>query len=574
MAIGNVRAALRSAFTTSVVASMFLSNLAFAQADAVYWGGPILTMEGDRPRYVEAVAVEDGKIVYAGKKSGVTSLQDADTATFDLAGKTMLPGFVDPHGHIFLGGIQALSANLLPPPDGEGSDISSLQKTLRGWMAANAETVDKVGVIVGFGYDNSQLEEVRHPTRQDLDAVSADVPILLVHQSTHIGVLNTAGLKAVGYTAETPDPEGGVIQREADGKTPNGVVEEIAFFTLLPKLLEAVGSAGVETFASAGAQSWAAFGYTTVQEGRSIPDTAAVMRKVAADGGFKVDVVTYVDLLVGQDYLEKNYSPDYTDHFRVAGGKMVIDGSPQGFTAWRDRPYYDPVGDYPEGYAGYASVDPETFKDTIAWTYANTIPVIAHANGEKAGDLLIDALTEAEKAYGKKDRRPVLIHGQFERFDQIARYKALGVIPSLFPMHTFYWGDWHAEHTVGPELAQNISPTQWYRKAGMIFTTHHDAPVALPDSMRVLWATVNRRTRSGKVLGPEQRVDTYTALRAMTIWPAFQIFEEDRKGSIKTGKLADFIILSADPLKTAPEDLDKIQVEETIKEGRTIWKRD
>jgi predicted amidohydrolase YtcJ len=138
-------------------------------------------------------------------------------------------------------------------------------------------------------------------------------------------------------------------------------------------------------------------------------------------------------------------------------------------------------------------------------------------------------------------------------------------------MHTFYWGDWHYEHTVGPEAAQNISPTGWYRKLGSIFTTHHDAPVAFPDSMRVLDATVNRVTRSGRVLGPDQRVDAYTALKAMTIWPVYQHFEEASKGSIKASKLADFVVLSADPLKTEPRKLASLKVVETIKEGRTVW---
>lgn len=143
------------------------------------------------------------------------------------------------------------------------------------------------------------------------------------------------------------------------------------------------------------------------------------------------------------------------------------------------------------------------------------------------------------------DRRPVLIHGQFLREDQVDSYKRLGVLPSLFPMHTFYWGDWHSSRTVSPVLAQNISPTGWVRKRGMMFTSHHDVPVAFPDSMRVLDAIVTRRARgSGKVIGPDQRVDVVTALKAMTIWPAWQHYEEKSKGSIEAAKLADFVILS------------------------------
>lgn len=142
-------------------------------------------------------------------------------------------------------------------------------------------------------------------------------------------------------------------------------------------------------------------------------------------------------------------------------------------------------------------------------------------------------------------------------------------------MHTFYWGDWHLQHTVGPDKGQNISPTGWALERGMLFTSHHDAPVAFPDSMRVLDATVTRRARgSGVVVGPQHRVDVITALKAMTLWPAYQHFEEARKGSLEVGKLADFVILSADPTAVDPETLDTLKVTETVKEGQTVFRLD
>jgi predicted amidohydrolase YtcJ len=185
--------------------------------------------------------------------------------------------------------------------------------------------------------------------------------------------------------------------------------------------------------------------------------------------------------------------------------------------------------------------------------------------------MLIAALRAAEAVHGPADRRPVLIHGQFLREDQVDAFVALKAVPSLFPMHTYYWGDWHRDHTVGPVAADNISPTGWFRERGSIFTTHHDAPVAFPDSMRVLDATVTRRTRSNDILGPAQRVDVITGLKAMTIWAAYQQFEEGSKGSIEVGKLADFAILSDDPTAVPPDDIDQIKVTETIKEGQTIF---
>lgn len=555
-----------------LVLAQVLSNAAVAEtADKIWTGGAILTMN-DAAMRAEAVAEKDGKIIAVGSKDDVLKLKGETTKVIELAGRAMIPGFVDAHGHIFMGGIQALSANVLAPPDGNVTDIASLQQTLRDWMAANKKIVDEMKIIIGFGYDNAQLKELRHPTRDDLDAVSKDVAVFLVHQSGHLGATNSKGLEILGYTKDTPNPAGGVIQRREDGKEPNGVLEETAMFPAVGKLLAKAGPAGMKTLATAGSELWTRFGYTTAQEGRSVPPVVAALREVASEGKFKIDVVTYPDVLVDRDMIKAGASRDYKAHFRIAGAKLTIDGSPQGFTAWRDRPYYKPVGNYPPGYSGYAAASNQQVIDAIDWAFANNVQIITHANGEAAMDLLIAAIDKARMAHGTSaDRRAVIIHGQFAREDQIDAFKRLDVIPSLFPMHTYYWGDWHRDHTVGPARADNISPTGWAVKRGMIFTSHHDAPVAFPDSMRVLDATVTRRSRSGDIIGPDQRVDVITGLKAMTIWPAYQHFEEKTKGSIEVGKLADLVILSNDPTAVDPETLDQLKVVETIKDGNTVF---
>ena len=326
-------------------------------ADAIYMGGPILTMDDARPR-AEAVAVKDGRILAVGALADVKALAGPATKTVDLAGRTMIPGFVDAHGHVMMGGLQALSANLLPAPDGPGNSIAALQQTLREWVDANKDAVAKVGLIMGFGYDNSQLTELRHPTRDDLDAISRDVAIVIVHQSGHLGVFNSKALQDAGYSAGTPDPDGGVIQRRPGSNEPNGVLEENAFLAAVPGVLSKVGPTGLKTFIRAGTDLWARYGYTTAEEGRSVPGTAAIFRQVADEGGLKIDVETYPDVLVDREFIRKNVSREYHNGFRVAGAKLTIDGSPQGFTAWRDRPYYAPVGNYPPGYVGYPAAKP------------------------------------------------------------------------------------------------------------------------------------------------------------------------------------------------------------------------
>lgn len=557
-----------------ITASVFCGTTAtalFAQqvADTVYFGGEILTMEDDQPR-VEAVAVKDGEILATGALAALAPHMDDDTVAFDLNGRAMVPGFIDSHGHVVLGGLQALAGNLLAPPDGHVEDMAGLVTTLKNWTAENAEAVDRAGIIVGFGYDPAQLAEQRHPTLAELDQVSTEVPVYIVHQSGHIGVTNSKGLEVLGIHAETMPPEGGVIRRDSDGQ-PNGVLEGNAHFPSLAKLLGQLGPEGFLAFARAGTEMWARYGYTTAQEGRAAASTIDVLKQLSALGELKIDVAVYPDVTVDRDIVTATMSPDYEGRVRVAGGKLTIDGSPQGFTALRDRPYYDPVGSFEPGYLGLAYVSMEALSELVDWAFANNVQLITHANGEGASDRLLAALEDATKKYGPADRRPVLIHGNFLREDQVDKYQRLDVFPSLFPMHTFYWGDWHRDHTVGPVLADNISPTGWMVKRGMKFGTHHDAPVAFPNSLRVLDATVTRRSRSGDIIGPAQRVDVMTALKAMTIWPAYQHFEEDRKGSIAVGKLADFVLLSADPTAVDPETLDTLQVVATIKEDEVIF---
>lgn len=548
-----------------------LAASAFGQtADTIYHGGTIITIVDAQPT-AEAVSVQDGRILSVGSTEDVLKTRGPATKLVDLQGRTLLPGFVDAHGHVMGGGLQALAANILAPPDGDVKDIASLQQTMRDWISGNRDVVDTVKLVIGFGYDNAQLAELRHPLREELDAISKELPIVLVHQSGHIISVNSKALDVGGITAETSNPPGGVIQRKEDGKEPNGVLEETAAFPLLLKLLGRIGPQGSAAFLRAGTELWASFGYTTAQDGRTMPGALKAMQAVAAAGELKIDVVSYPDVLVDRTSIQKEVSTTYKNRFRVAGAKLTIDGSPQGFTAWRDRPYYKPVGSYPPGYAGYAAASPEQVRDAIDWAFANDIQILTHSNGEAASDLLIASIDAAQRKHAGKDRRPVLIHGQFLREDQVDSLNRLGVIPSLFPMHTFYWGDWHREHTVGPKLADNISPTGWCVLRGMKFTSHHDAPVAFPNSMRVLDATVTRRSRSGDIIGPAQRVDVMTALKAMTIWPAWQHFEEKSKGSIEIGKLADFVILDTNPLAVDPETLDQIKITETIKEGVTVF---
>lgn len=550
----------------------FAAETNVVSRETLFFGGAIHTMNDARPS-AEAILVRDGKIVVAGSKQEAESqITSGDKATVvDLDGRTMLPGFFDPHSHVVGVGLQVISANLLPAPDGGGTDIAAIQSILKSWMVENKGLMDRYGLIIGFGYDDSQLADKRHPTRHELDAVSGDLPVIIVHQSAHFGVANSKALETLKITAEMADPPGGVFRREADGKTPDGVMEENAFFFVIGKLMARFDAEMFLKMIKSGTEFCASFGYTTVQEARATLPTAAMLSKAAEKGLLATDVIVLPDAIEAIDAIKP--SVGYTNRLRVGGAKLTIDGSPQGKTAWLTKPYFVT----PEGkgatYAGYAAITHEQTAMAIDSAFENNWQIAVHANGDAAIDELIRCVRDATVKHGKADRRTVLIHGQACRLDQLDQLKELGIIPSFFPMHTFYWGDWHRDSVLGPERAEHISPCASALARGMIFTTHHDAPVANPDSMRVLSATVTRRTRSGDILGPRECVSVADALKAMTIWAAYQHFEEDRKGSIEVGKLADLVILDRDPMAVDPLGLADIKVLETIKEGTTVYTR-
>jgi predicted amidohydrolase YtcJ len=492
-----------------------------------------------------------------------------------LPSRTLIPGFVDSHSHVFGIGFQASVANLLPAPDGEGNDIAALQRVLTAWESGPPSPLKKYGWIVGLGYDDSQLKEQRHPNRDDLDKVSNDKPVLVFHQSFHLGAVNSKALEVLGVTAATADPNGGVYRRRPGSREPDGVLEERANSAVYGKLMGQFDSETNQALIRRGAERVASYGYTTAQEG-ALSGKGVLDAFVAAAGAsaLPIDVVAYpVILSVPGLIVPPLLGRTYSGRFRIGGGKLFIDGSPQGKTAWLTKPYFVPPPGQPDTYVGYPNATREQVMDAVAHAFSRKFQLLTHANGDAAIDLLIEAVRTAAKTVPEyRETRPVLIHGQTLREDQVDALKESGIFPSLFPMHTFYWGDWHRSSVLGPERAENISPTGWVRARGMIFGTHHDAPVASPDPIRVLSATVTRRTRSGRVLGPEQRVDAMTALKAMTIWPAWQHFEEQTKGSLEVGKLADFAILSADPTTVDPLEIVNIRVLETIKEGRSVYR--
>ena len=541
----------------------------------LYHNGDIVTMEGDSAVYVETLVVRDGKILFAGRKDEALKQAGADHTEVDLQGRFMAPGFLDAHGHAYGAGFQKMAANILPPPDGTVTDIESLITTLKQWYADLGKTGKSPKVIVGFGYDDSQLKEKRHPVADDLDKVSNTLPVILVHQSGHLQALNHVALAAVGFDASTEDPQGGVIRREKDGKTPNGVLEETAGVMVMFKLFSKFDSSMSANMVKAGVQAYKEFGFTTVQEGAATPSMVQAYKDMARAGDLDVDVAAYPVLLASRELMDKQGTSDsYSGHFRIAGIKITQDGSPQGKTAYLSHPYKVPPPGQPKTYRGYPGMPRQSQLDSLVdYAFSKNWQVLMHCNGDAAGDMMIQSVRYASTKLGMADRRPVMIHAQTARYDQLDSMKQLGIIPSFFSMHTFYWGDWHRDETLGQERAFRISPAQTAYRKGLIFTEHHDAPVGLPSSIMILHTAVNRTSRTNSVIGEAEKLTPYQALLSLTRYSAYQYFEEKNKGTLTAGKLADLVILDRNPMKVDPKDIIRIHVMETIKEGRTVFKR-
>lgn len=540
-------------------------------ADTIYINGPIITINDAAP-LAQAIAVRHGRIQAVGSKQDVLSQRGPQTRLVDLKGQSLLPGFVDAHGHVAQTGLQAVSANLLPSPDGRGNSVAAIQQLLRDY--ARGPVARKHRIILGFGYDDAQLAEKRPPNRHELDAVSKDLPVIIVHQSGHLGALNTRALEMAGIGPESVDPEGGHIQREADGRTPNGVLEETAWFIAGMKHVQP-SPQDYAIMLTKGQELYARFGFTTGQDGRSDENSNLTWGSLAQSGKMLIDVVSYPDITqpFAADFMKTSWvSRNYQGGFRVGGVKLSLDGSPQGKTAFLSHPYHIPPAGKPADYHGYPALPDEAVDRYVNTAYSKGWQLLVHANGDAAADQMISAVDKATSQFGQTDRRTVMIHAQTVREDQLDAMKRLDIIPSFFGMHTYYWGDWHRDETLGPVRADRISPAMSALRRGMRFTEHHDAPVAFPDAIAILDAIVNRRSRSGDILGPDQRLPIDVALKSITLWAAWQHFEEDTKGSLEVGKLADFVILSANPMTVPPAQLRRIQVRETIKAGRTIYR--
>jgi predicted amidohydrolase YtcJ len=566
------------ALACSVLASRFpaCSVVTAAEpADRIIRGGPIVTVNPGQPA-AEAVAIAGGRIVAVGTEADVMAhyvpaTDGPATDVIDLAGRTLVPGFVDGHSHFMTCATVQVQALCASPPAGPCRTVADVIDQLR--KLQQRLQIGPGKFVIGFGYDPDLLAEKRAPTRQELDAAFPDNPVILVHVSGHGAMLNSRALERYKITAATPTPPGGVIGREPGSNEPNGLLFETAFLPIFAQV-PSPDDDELLRLLTTGQEFYLREGITTAQEGATMKHQLDLLRVAAGRGLLKLDVIA-LPFITELDAIFAGQPPradkTYTNRLRIGGVKVVIDGSPQGRTACFTTPYLTggPAGQ--QAWRGELSFPQAEFNDMVKKVYDGGAPLFVHCNGDAAIDALLEAHRVATGDDPATPRGTVGVHSQFIRPDQLQKYAAWNITPSFFTLHCFYFGDTHVANR-GLAQAEFISPLKSARAVGLRPSNHTDFNVSPLSQLFTIHTAVNRLTRSGRVLGAGERVTPLEALEAVTIDGARQYGEEVTKGSIEVGKLADLVILSGNPLTVDPATIQDIRVEETIKEGATVWK--
>ncbi|WP_300366076.1 amidohydrolase [Brachyspira sp.] len=556
-------------FILLIVLSLFFNSChdKITHKIKVYHNGNILTMKGNEPSYARAIEVRDNtimKVAYT-EEDEKNLIDNVYAEVIDLDGKTLMPSFIDSHSHIV-----RLAQALTTVDLTEVTNLAEMANSITNYMKVNKLEDDTW--IIGFGYDNNLLPDKKNPNRDDLDKISTTHPIFLTHTSGHVGVMNSKALEMFGIDENTPDIDGGLIERYPNSRKPTGYMEETAFMHYSSQINFGVTEEKLMDFINKAEDVYLGYGITTAQDALISTAEFPLIKKMIDNKRFKIDIIGFVDLKNSASIAETNKEMIgvYKNKFKIGGYKIFLDGSPQAKTAWLGQPYISG----PVRYRGYATYDDASVEKFVERALDDQMQLQAHCNGDAAAEQYINAFSNVMiKRNTTNNYRAVLVHSQIIREDQYTSMSNLNIIPSIFVAHIYHWGDTHLIN-LGMERASQISASKTALDNNLAFTYHQDTPVRKPDMLETIWCAVNRVTKNGVLLGENQKVSPYDALKAITINAAYQNKEENSKGTIEEGKLADLVILSDNPITCNPMSIKDIKVLETIKEGKTLYLND
>ncbi len=530
--------------------------------ETIFVNGDVITMNPRRPR-AAAFGISGDRFGPVGSETEIRQAACRNPRVVDLGGKTVVPGFIESHNHLSIYATGLLQADCSPAAGPTIDDI-------KGRIRALAGETPPGQWVRGWGYDDTLIAEKRHLTRRDLDDVTTGHPVFILHVSAHLAYANSRALEIAGIGPRSPQPEGGRIHMD-DGGLPTGLLAEPAAIELVARHIPSYTTSQYRSVIPRAVAHYHRFGITSTHDAAigysgDVAEICRAYRQLEAQGRLRMRVYMTIVARAYDKLLELGLGTGFGSGFlKIGAVKLFQDGSIQALTAALTEEYLD----RPE--RGDLIMAQDTLDELVEKYHRAGLQIAVHANGDAAIESVLQAYERAQRLHPRQDHRHMIIHCQMASDDHLHRMKALGVVPSFFVNHVYYWGDRHLSLFLGPERAGRIDPLASARRAGVVFSLHSDLPVTPVDPLFSIHTAVNRTTREGKSLGPGERISALDALRAYTVDAAYCSFEDNDKGAVAAGRRADFVVLSDNPLTVAPEKIKDIRVLATFVGGRAVY---
>ena len=530
------------------------ASAAHVKPELVLHGATIHTMDPRLPR-AAAVAVANGRFFAAGSNDEILGLCDGTTKKVDLYGKTVVPGFIDAHTHPVYAGIRHLRWI-----DCDLRSISAIQEAIR----RKARQTPPGDWVVGFKYDDTKTADGRKLTRKDLDGAAPEHPVFIQHRGGHTAYVNSAALTAAGVTESSPDPAGGRFERDSDGRL-NGGLAETANDPFWERIPTDYSRDDYRAGAKLISDMMVRAGVTSATDAEGTPDALRAYQDArdAGELGLRIYCFQIYDAL--DEMIAAGIRTGLgDDQVRVGAVKLVCDGSISERTARLSRPYVGRPSDH-----GILVTEPDELYRQAKHAHDADWQIGIHANGDVAVDISLGIFERLQAERARTDPRFRLEHCTVINEDLVGRIRAVGAIPNPFSTYVYYHGEKMRHY--GEERLNSMFAVRSFLDAGIPVTQTSDYPPGPFEPMMALQSAVTRRDSNGKLWGPNQRVSVAEALRVGTVNGAYASYEEDIKGSIEPGKLADLVVLGRDPHEVDPMEIIDIPIERTMIGGRWVF---
>jgi predicted amidohydrolase YtcJ len=535
-------------------------------ADLILFNGKIITVD-ESFWIAEAVSVKDGKIQEVGENSEILKYKNDDTEVIDLEGKTVIPGLYDSHLHLIETGLALSLINCRTPPMISIKDIKKA-------VAMKVAQVKPREWILGRGWDQVKLAEHKNPTRWDFDDVAPENPVVLTRTCGHILMANSMALEIAGITKDTPQPIGGQIVKNMKGE-PTGILEESPAMNIVRQHIPKNEIPKITSYIKKACKAFNKVGITSVIDAGNNEDQMVAYQKVKEEDKLTVRVNMMLTAIKGNEPIEKSLERikefpilgRYGDDLlRFQGLKIFIDGGIGGRTALLRKPYENDPEDY-----GLLTVPVDNLQKLVDAANLRGMLCGVHCAGGKAMDIVLDVFEKTNKLKPISGRRYYLIHAYQPSEENLKKCFEMGVCVASQPSFLYYLGDSFYEN-IGHKRSKWIKPHRTWLDNNILVAAGTDSPVTPYSPFPSLWASITRRTEiNNTLMGAAQKVTREDALKMYTINGAYLTFEEDLKGSLEPGKLADMVIIDKDILSCSEDDIKEIKVLRTFLGGKTVF---